>query len=355
VFVWKAKTSAPISGAFLLNYENSDHYGDYFSEAFILDDIVEVTGWIDFLGDVDYLLYVPTDYDKITIDVDGDVSVELYDLWETIVNPDGDVYQLSNGQTYYIKIYNDINSEIEYSIKISEGVIDPEEPEPEYEPDDHPNTAEESIPVYLDPNSINRFYGAVDYREDRDWFNIISASAEKYSLLMSAPSENVLIAIYDSNLNLLSTDRNYILDLSASEDFYIEVTYDEIARFKKSAYSIQIGKVTQNSGDIAEIDVKEGKAYNVSLNVKDSADIGAKSFTVYYDANLLQLLTAAGQASSFQTAPGKIPGSDVTIISHSNGELVVEVNRPSANLFSGMATILRFEGIAYGIAEIEIE
>jgi hypothetical protein len=195
----------------------------------------------------------------------------------------------------------------------------------------------------------------VDYLEDKDWFKVGGSQADKYSLLVIAPSENVKIAIYDASLNLLSTDRSYMLDLSASSYYYIEASYDENARYRKASYNIQIGKVTENTAGVVEIDTKAGKVYNVSINAKESTDIGAKVFIVTYDTNLLQLTSAAKQAPTPQTTAGKIPGTDITILSHSNGVLTLEVNRTALNAYTGMATVLSFEGVADGTAEIIME
>jgi hypothetical protein len=192
----------------------------------------------------------------------------------------------------------------------------------------------------------------VDYREDKDWFKLSSATAAAYSLMMSAPDANVKIAVYDSNLNLLSTDRRYTINLTAGKVFYVEVSYNETASFKKASYSIYIGKVTQNAGETIKIDAIQGKAYNVSLNAKGSTDIGSKVFTVTYDTSRLQLVSAAGQAKIPQTTPGKILGTDITILSHANGVLKIEVNRPAISAYTGVVSVLQFKGIAGGTAQV---
>jgi hypothetical protein len=224
----------------------------------------------------------------------------------------------------------------------------------EPEPDDHPITSGEAALQNLDPAIINRFSGVIDYREDKDWFKISSLIASKYSLLMAAPDANVKIAVYDSNLNLLSSDRKCILNLSASGTFYIEISYNGTGRFKKSSYNIHVGKVTQNTGEIIKIDAIQGKAYNVSLNAKDSTDIGSKTFTVTYDANKLQLINAAGQSPTPQISTGKIPGTDITVLSHANGVLKLEVNRAAIEAYTGIVTILQFKGIANGAAQVNL-
>jgi hypothetical protein len=232
-------------------------------------------------------------------------------------------------------------------------VPEPEVPEPEVPgPDDHPNTSEEAALINLDPSIINILSGVIDYREDVDWFKVGSSTSDKYSFLMNTANEDIKLAIYDSNLSLLTTDKSYLLDFTASAEYYIEVTYTGTDRFRKVSYSIQIGKLTTNPGETIIIDSKPGKAYNVSLNAIDSTDIGAKTFTITYDASLLKLITAAKQAPTPQTAAGNIPSTDISILSHSNGVLTIQVKRPAINAYTGMVTILSFEGIADGTAEV---
>ena len=304
--------------------------------------------WMSFTADDDYAscaLQFTASNTPVKFSLYDDDLVLITNSWNT-------TFSLVDGETYFIKVWHDTdktyaNTSYTVLLEIENTIVSMIE-------DDHPNVASEAVLLMLNPYAINKIGGNMDYAGDDDWFAVQNTTDMDYSFFMASPNENVNMAIYDENLILLSASGGYVGELEAWETYYIKISYNSNAEFKQSRYGIQIGKVTENPSTEILVDAKFGKIYNLSLNVQKATDIGAKSFTISYNPQELQLVDVAAQTTANDLSIGAVPNTDLTIVSHSNGVLVLQVNRQAAAAYTGVVSVLRFSGLIDDISEITI-
>jgi len=87
----------------------------------------------------------------------------------------------------------------------------------------------------------------------------------------------------------------------------------------------------------------------------DNIDVSAESvFTVSYDPELLRLVDFAGHVGANHTTVGRIPGTDIQIISVSEGFIEFRVSKqiPENQVWSGILTIAKFQALGSGSTAI---
>ncbi len=98
--------------------------------------------------------------------------------------------------------------------------------------------------------------------------------------------------------------------------------------------------------DLKQISITavSGKTNMVALTCENISSFVNVTFKVVYDPTVLSLIDFAAQTPAADTAVAVISGSDVRIITHSNGVITFTVNKsvPAGNSFNGILTVLKF-------------
>jgi hypothetical protein len=127
-------------------------------------------------------------------------------------------------------------------------------------------------------------------------------------------------------------------------------------KFAECAVTVQ--NSTGSGGfDVFDLTVEINKHYRVTVQAENMDTFAGKTIAVSYDPTALQLTDFAAQTPQKDTATGAIAGTDVTVISHSNGKIAMQFGKtiPSGQSWSGVITILEFKALKTGSTQIEIQ
>ncbi len=113
---------------------------------------------------------------------------------------------------------------------------------------------------------------------------------------------------------------------------------------------------TSSEFEIICIDSKVsiGESSNFFFSVNNVGSIKDKVFSVSYNPNELQLIDFAAQTASLDSTVGKINGTDLEILSHSNGLIKFKLNKELevGKEFSGTLSVIKFNGKINGTAYV---
>ena len=106
-----------------------------------------------------------------------------------------------------------------------------------------------------------------------------------------------------------------------------------------------------------DIEIKNDTTYTLSINAVEISNLNNKTFSLSYDPAEMQLLDFAAHIGSNRTTNGLIPGTPITIISHTNGEVVFSYNKavPGGYEWTGVLTIVKFKAIKNGVTRLRSE
>ena len=99
-----------------------------------------------------------------------------------------------------------------------------------------------------------------------------------------------------------------------------------------------------------------GNLYTVSVLADDIADFSGMVFVIEYDPLLLEVDDLCILTWAKETTAGAIPGTGITIVSFTPGEIVFEIDRniPNDKVFSGLINAIRFRALDDGEAVITL-
>ena len=106
-----------------------------------------------------------------------------------------------------------------------------------------------------------------------------------------------------------------------------------------------------------EMSLTANQEYIIPLTVENLVSFVGETFTLNYDTAKLQLLDFAAQTGKNTISTGAVSGTQLTIVSHTNGVLKFTVGKsiPSGKTWSGVITIVKFKGLSSGSATITLE
>lgn len=112
IFVWNSGTLQPITGAIMLDENESDYYADTAAQAQEYDIEHPITGKINTANDVDYIKFVPQTGGEYTFNCISatNAAATLYNANQSILKSASTSYKcsLTKNQTYYLKVTGNI-------------------------------------------------------------------------------------------------------------------------------------------------------------------------------------------------------------------------------------------------------
>lgn len=105
--------------------------------------------------------------------------------------------------------------------------------------DDYPDSHEDAAIVDIEEGGNTLFLGAIDSKEDTDWFAVRTQAEGDISIKMVSGNPEVAMNIYDEDLTLVSTTLQSIVPAVVDGIYYIQVIYNQEAAYQRADYSIQ--------------------------------------------------------------------------------------------------------------------
>lgn len=106
--------------------------------------------------------------------------------------------------------------------------------------------------------------------------------------------------------------------------------------------------------EIVEINATVGDSYIFVLSVYEIKDFNNKVFRITYNSSMLRLVDIAAQTRQFDAPPnhvniGPVSGTDMVILSVSNGEVIFRMNIIQDDMtWTGALTMIQFNALASG-------
>ena len=107
---------------------------------------------------------------------------------------------------------------------------------------------------------------------------------------------------------------------------------------------------------VVQINARTNEAAVVSVTADKAAALNAKTYSLTYDANMLQLADAVLLTPAVNTTTGAVPNSNITITSLSPGQLTFTVNKTllSGKVLSGILNMVKFKCLDNGQTAVTI-
>ncbi len=230
----------------------TDNFGDSFETATEVDTLKLIYSGIEALNDNDYVKFVALKTASYTIESFGSLNMygRLYNDAKSSLAYDYNsandgrnfkiVYNLEEGKTYYLRLYEESNNFGDYGFAIYPGT------------DDHKNEINYASLVQIGVESAGNF----NYSGDVDYFRF-SPSADGIYQIRSYGSNDTYCEIYDSIGNMLGssdniddTDKNFsiIQSLPANRTCYVKVIHtDPVSGLGE--YTIKVINTGESAGD----------------------------------------------------------------------------------------------------------
>ena len=247
IFVWNSGTLQPITGAIMLDENESDYYADTAAQSQEYDIEHPITGKINTANDVDYIKFVPQTGGEYTFNCISatNAAATLYNANQSILKSASTSYKcsLTKNQTYYLKVMGNIG---DYVLSVQYNVPSDADSFDVYKFDVDTNIYKKSIKetcselYYSNENLSKQMY---DEYED-----ILGDDAELHRLpdfLAEHPKE---LSNFDTLLNQYYSTR--YSEFTAIKQRYIDLI-DKYAELANTASSFADNEETIE--DIAEI------------------------------------------------------------------------------------------------------
>ena len=198
-----------------------------------------------------------------------------------------------------------------------------------------------SIPMEV-PGVVNALY-------DKDWFAFAPDETGEYTVSLTSQNSNLILEMYLSDYTPIPLPPNGRLTLEGNQLYYIKVYYDREQPFTRSPYTLSVFPVDPSADLI-------GQKRTFAIKAENVTSFAGKTFTLTYNASVLELTDFAAQAGGGSVTPGAVDGTGLTIISHSGGVLTFSVNTAVPPMFSwnGVVTVATFNVLSGGDAGISV-
>lgn len=213
-------------------------------------------------------------------------------------------------------------------------------------------------------------HGNLISTSDKDYYKFVPDQDGIYSIYSISENKDIACKIYvlsstgsyslkfsndDASGIMSENKRDFYLSkpLKAGTEYYIYI-YPYGSKYE-GEYELHIEREQSNSS------YKFYSAVNASndvyINVNNISSFANRTFTVTYDPSKLSLADACIFTQTAETAAGAVPGSNITIISVSEGELVFKITQtiPSGRKLSGTVNVIRFTSLASGYKTVSYE
>lgn len=266
IFVWDSESLQPITGAIILDENESDYYANSATEAQEYDVDYQIKGKINTASDVDYIKFVPKTSGEYTFNCVSATNAvtTLYNSNQGTLKSASSSYKysLTEKQTYYLKVTGNIG---EYVLSVQYNVPSEADSFDVYKFDVDTNIYKKSIKetcddlYYSDKTLAKQMY---DEYED-----ILGDDAKLHRLpdfLSGHPKD---LSNFDTLLNQYYSTK--YSDFMAIKQRYIDLIdrYAELANNSSSAASSSViltDDETAVSGNIAEFQDEAGNSENIS-------------------------------------------------------------------------------------------
>jgi hypothetical protein len=104
------------------------------------------------------------------------------------------------------------------------------------------------------------------------------------------------------------------------------------------------------------INAVAGAEYLVAITAENVSSFASVTYTLAYNASVLELTDFAAQTPAPDISAGAVVGTGLTIVSHGNGALTFTVTKtvPPGNVWNGAVTVIRFRAKVTGTATVSI-
>lgn len=206
-------------------------------------------------------------------------------------------------------------------------------------------------------------HGNLISTSDKDYYKFTPNSDGIYSIYSISTGKDLVCKIYtlsssgsyslkfsndDVNGIMGDNKRDFYLSkpLKAGTEYYIYV-YPYGSRYE-GEYELHIERESSNLG--YSFYAAANASNDVYFNVQNLSTFSNRTFTMTYDSTKLKLADACIFTEAADTTVGAVAGTNITIVSASEGELVFKITQsiPSGKKLSGTINVIRFTSLVSG-------
>ncbi len=206
-------------------------------------------------------------------------------------------------------------------------------------------------------------HGNLISTSDKDYYKFTPQSSGIYAIYSISEDKDLVCKIYTMNSSgfyslkfsnddasgiMGGSSRDFYLSkpLTAGTDYYICV-YPYSSEYE-GEYELHIERESNNAGYSAYS--AANAVHDVCFNVNNISSFTNRTFTLTYDPAQLALADACAFTQALDTEPGAAAGTNITVVSVSDGELVFKVTQsiPSGRKLSGTINLIRFTSLVSG-------
>lgn len=205
--------------------------------------------------------------------------------------------------------------------------------------------------------------GNLTATSDRDYFKFTPTQSGIYSIYSISTGKDLVCRIYtlnssgayslkfsndDSSGIMGGNNRDFYLSkpLTAGTEYYIYI-YPHNNQ-SDGEYELHIDRESNSMG--YSFYTAANVSTDVYFNVNNLSTFGNRTFTLTYDPTKLALSDACIFTKAAETVAGSVTGTNITIVSVSDGELVFKISQsiPSGKKLTGTINVIRFTSLASG-------
>lgn len=206
-------------------------------------------------------------------------------------------------------------------------------------------------------------YGNLISTSDKDYYKFTPTTSGIYSIYSISTNKDLACKIYTSNSSgtytlkfsnddasgiMGGSNRDFYLSkpLTAGTDYYIYIY--PYGNNYEGEYELHIDLESNNLGYVFY--AAPNASSDVYFNVKNLSSFTNRTFTLTYDPAKLALADACIFTQAAETSAGAVEGTNITIVSVSEGELVFKISQsiPAGNKVSGTINVIRFTSLTGG-------
>lgn len=222
--------------------------------------------------------------------------------------------------------------------------------------DDYPNTVEEIRNINNIFNKDFEIKGSIEYKEDIDWMAFRSKTTEEHTLSMEFTNENIILKLYNENLEEIIFGENNSFVMEENKIYYLKLEYNQDEEYEYCSYVINI---SGNNNSTAEklLNITQGNNIYIALNAEGYTQADKNSvIVIIYDESKLKPVNLAVQSGHVVNGPTVLGSSFLEITEIKPGEITIKVLRDvaSSNEWYGNITLLEFEAVLSGETSITL-